>query len=815
VPSVPWGAPATAHAPVGAAARAELPAVAGRTMPTAPASPPSAGPYFDWGLAYIIYGPNDDATHFMGEGAAMVVDDRLGNITVFGGEGTGGLTNWTVNYNVSTGEFFVTVPTPSPTARTNASFAAVPGEDYAVLFGGRTDLAPSRVANDTWIYYFANASWRNVTHGLAPPARESAAFAVNGSGGSALLEGGWNPAYSVNGSTAAVLWNDTWTLNLTSFTWTPVTGGPAPAPAFGAGLLWQNRTDRYELFGGCGLYCYGTLWSYGGRPARWSASNGAGAPSGRAGASWVWDPGDRLAILFGGFDSGTQGPRPLGDGYLYDPSTGSWSTLNAGGGPGPRFDAPNAWAQFPGCVGLNLLGGNIALDGPPQNASVLEPLGAPQPNCFPDLLTGGGGPPPPPCSSTPVPLSVYVYDNYTDGPIPGASVNLDGGCVHRTVVTGPDGYANVTIPTPVRLNVTATADGYRSNELLRSLFLPGSTNFVALGLGPLPTLRVRTYGLDGGGNVRPLDGVTLYQGSTLRLGASDANGYLNVSHLVVPGGAFTLVGTRADFSTATAPVVVPYSGPVFANLTLLAAGNVALEFVDAGDGRLVPNVTATLQGIDPGGALPVELTVGPSGWYNLTPLVAGNYSLASRAPGYLANRTVFFHPWLNATLVVVPLVAEQGATLRVVVRDAVTGLPIRGAQVAVGGHLEQNTTAAGGALFTNVRPPGLYPVDVGATGYRSNESWVRLDYLQVIDPYTVRLTPLPRCPSEGCGPAGITNGTGFAYLPTGGIGTAVLVAAPLALIAAGAGFLAGSRARPARRPAGPRPPRLAPREGER
>ena len=785
----------------------------GGTPPAGASTAAVPAPYYDWGLAYIIYGPGDDATHFMGEGAAMVVDDALGNITTFGGQGSGGLTNWTVNYNVTTGEFFITTPDPSPTARTNASFASVPGRDFAVLFGGLTGLASQRVSNETWVYYFANATWRNVTQGTAPPARESAAFAVNASGGAALLEGGWAPAYRSNNSTATILWNDTWVLNLTTFRWSFVPTAVAPAPAYGAGLLWQNRTDRYELFGGCGVRCSGDLWSFEGTPGHWVRTAGSGTPSPRAGAAWVWDPNDDRAVLFGGFDRANGGARALGDGYLYDPVAGAWSSLGAGGGPGPRYDAPNAWAQFPGCIGLNLLGGDISLIAPPTNASVLEPLGAPQPNCFPDLLSGGGGPPPPPCSSTPVPLSLFVYDNYTERPIGGASVNLDGGCVHRTVQTNAAGFANVTIPTPVKINITASANGYRSNELASMLFRPNTTNYVALGLGPLPTLRVRTYSLDGGGNVRPLGGVTLDQGSTLRLGRSDGLGFFNATALNVPGGRFTLVGSAANYSTATTPVVVPYSGPVFANLTLLAAGDLDLRIVDWTIGVPVPNETVTLSGTDPGGLPPELLVPQPSGWLNLTPLDAGNYTVASAAPGYLTNHTRVFHPWLNITQLVIPLVPETGATIRVVVRDAVSHAPIARAIVQLGDRPSLTTTAVGSALFTDVRPPGYYRVLVEAPGYHLNTSYVHLDYYQVIAPYPVFLTPLPSCPAAGCGPIGTTNGTAFGYLPTDVTALGLLTATPIALVAAGLAFLLVQRGAPARRRTRPEPERRAGDEG--
>ncbi|MFI5415441.1 MAG: kelch repeat-containing protein, partial [Candidatus Lutacidiplasmatales archaeon] len=364
--------------------------------PTAGIARPAATfPVLQWGTAFILYGPGDDAGHFMGQGAAMVVDDHLRNMTTFGGEGSEGLTNWTANYNSTTGYFIVNVTNPTPSARENASFADVPGRDFAVLFGGLTNLTTDASVNDTWVYYFGNQTWRNVTHGIAPPAREAAAFAVNASGNVALLEGGANPDYKVNGSSAAVFWNDTWSLNLTTFTWTQRHPTTAPPPLFGSGMIWQNATNRYELFGGCALGCSSTLWTYGGQPANWSPLRPASGPSARGAAAFAWDGPNNIAVLFGGFDWGSGGvATPLGDGWLYSPRANVWTQLGATGGPFPVYDAPNAWANYPGCEGLTLVGGSISLAAPPGTVSVLEPVGVNSTNCFPNLFLGGGSPPP-------------------------------------------------------------------------------------------------------------------------------------------------------------------------------------------------------------------------------------------------------------------------------------------------------------------------------------------------------------------------------------------------------------------------------------
>ncbi len=777
--------------------------------PFAPAS--STPPTFEWGHAYIFYSPGDDATHFMGEGGAMVVDDHLHNITTFGGEGRGGLINYTVNYNDSTGAFQVAVPAPSPSARTNASFASVPGRDFAVLFGGLTDLRTQATTNDTWVYYFGNQTWQNVTHSRAPPARESAAFAVNASGNVALLEGGWAPDVAFGGSTGAVVWNDTWSLNLTTFDWTEATRVAAPPPMYGSVMIWQNATDRFDLFGGCALSCSGGLWSYGGDPAAWQPVATSGGPSARASPTFVWDAADGLGILYGGFTYGANGVTALQGGYLFDPEGDLWSPLVLGGGPGPRFDAPSAWADFPGCVGLNLIGGNTSLAGPPMNASVLEPTGAPSPNCFPYLISGGG-PPPKPCSVAQSPLDLRVIDNFTGLGVPDATVEVMGGCVARSAMTNQLGYLNLSLPAPDNLSIAASAPGYRLNEVLRP-FLPNTTVELLLPLAPYPSLRLRAWGVNASGDRVPLPGVTVDQGTAIVLGTTGPSGFLNVSHVISAGGNLTLYGARSDYSTGNSTVRVPYSGPFEVNLTLYLAGSLDVRALSSAAGNApIPLAAGTLTDTDPGSGPPLSFTTNGLGWYNVTLLPAGNYTVSASAPGYFPSTVRFDHPWLATTTITVALAPQLGAILDVLVRSAATGDSLGGASVELLGNPTLTTNGAGYANYSNVRPAGLYQVVASASGYISNFSWVRLEYGEVLAPYLVYLRPIALCPGGPACPAEPTGASPppFGYLGGGALTSALLVAAPAALLAAGllyAALLLRGRDRPSR------PTAAAPRPG--
>ena len=793
-PARPPGAPASAHERTLGAPTMHVPTV--RLTPH-----PSAGfPSYDWGTAFFYYLPTDDTTHFLGEGAAMVVDNKLHNMTVFGGEARGGLTNLTVDYNYTNGSFFLNALNPAPSARTNASFADVPGRDFAVLFGGLTNLTTQRSTNDTWIYFYANQTWRNVTHGAAPPDREAAAFAVNGSGATALLEGGVDPAYSTNGSSALVFWNDTWSLNLTTFNWTHLHPRSSPPPLYASGMIWQNATDRYLLFGGCAISCSSSLWSFGGSPGRWTKHSNATGPTGRGGMAFVWDGPQGTAIAFGGFNWGGSGSAtPLGDGWLYSAARDVWGPVTATGGPFPVFDAPNVWGQFAGCVGLVIMGGSITLAGPPQTASVLQPLNSVQPNCFPYLISGSSNPPPPPCAGNHSSLALQVVDAITGAGVPSASVDLEGGCIHQPETTDAHGWLNLTLPAPDLINITAIATGYRPNEV-QHVFAPNATVQVTLPLNPLPSLHVRTWQLGTSGVPTFLGGVQVQEGSLLTLGTTDPAGWLNVSRITAPIGNLTLYGVLANHSRASTIAVVPAVGPFSANLTLDDAGFLDVQVVDASSGTGVTGALGILTNLDPGAPRPVAFTAGAGGWYNVSVLAAANYSVAANFTGYFTNHTRFFHPWIAPQVVVVPLIAKPGATLDAFVRNAATGVPIGGANVSILGFGSNLTLASGWANFTNVKPAGPFEIVAKADGYATNYSWTLLDYGQVADPYVIALQPVSPCPGhatpQGCTTPFGSTGAPFGYL-NGGTGVLyLLVATPAVLLGAALAFGWIGRQRP-------------------
>ena len=146
--------------------------------PTSTLAAKKSGTTYDWSSAYIFYGPPPPPADLqLGEGAGWVTDNARNESVMFGGLGQGGLSNVTwiygYYYNASapetSGEYGgYTNSTTWPSSRTNSSFGAYQAGGVALLFGGLTDLTSQATANDTWLYYFGNDTWVNITRPGGP-----------------------------------------------------------------------------------------------------------------------------------------------------------------------------------------------------------------------------------------------------------------------------------------------------------------------------------------------------------------------------------------------------------------------------------------------------------------------------------------------------------------------------------------------------------------------------------------------------------------------------------------------------------------------
>jgi hypothetical protein len=120
--------------------------------------------------------------------------------------------------------------------------------------------------------------------------------------------------------------------------WTPITTTGAPSARTHHVLAWSGTellVTAGGVAGGGGRYDPAT--------GTWTAIADAGAPSPRSSPHWAWT-GSRLVVWSGGVEGCLIGPRLLGDGGLFDPSTDGWSAApTAGSTPCLQLNAASAW----------------------------------------------------------------------------------------------------------------------------------------------------------------------------------------------------------------------------------------------------------------------------------------------------------------------------------------------------------------------------------------------------------------------------------------------------------------------------------------
>lgn len=790
------------------------------------------GPRYDWSSAFIFYGnPPPPADLQLGEGAGLVTDNARNETLIFGGHGAGGLSNLTfiydyyynASYPLNSSEYaaFTASPT-SPSARTNASFGANQSSGEALLFGGLTNLRSQSTVNDTWLYYFGNDTWRNITQPAAPPPREEAAFAVDQKDGIALVFGGIAPQYTSKGSTGTVIWQDTWEFHFGTGRWTQIVSPSSPTDRFGASMVWDPVTDTFLLVGGCSFTCSMDAWAFSVANSSWAAIAESGTiPLPRASASFAWDPGANQAVLFGGLSYDSNGNAVVySDTYVFLPN-GAWTKFNAAAPgpapiyqPGPMYDASTAWANFPGCDAMWVLGGNPSLTGPPEFVYVIQPTNdSPTFQCW-TFLSQPTGPPtaPPPCSRQSQ-LVVTAQSATTHVGIPNAIVEISGQCLPAIGRTGLDGSVQFTTNTPDNISINVSAPNFHGAQLWYNYTYTNTSanttreliRYVVVTLVPYPELHVQVLAQTGAPFYSVVAGASVVVDNFTVVAVTDRTGWGNDS-AVAQFNQTAIVGAyAANYSTAWKLVFIPYAGVVNTTIILLKAAYLTVAVVDAHNGFPIPGATGVVTRLDPGLPAPFPYTTDALGKF-ARELPLGNYSATASAVGYQTNvsgRPAFL-PWIQNVTLIVRLTPAYGTNESVRLIDARTGSPIADGSVTFGADRPIPTNRAGWANATDLLPPGRIRILGTANGYFPNSTTVVLGYNTVLPPVTLKLEPacLTGCPT-GPGGSGLS---GSPFFPVGGSALAFLLTAPAILVVVGTlyalsiGARSGARRRPHRGP---------------
>ncbi len=222
---------------------------------------------------------------------------------------------------------------PVPAQRCHHTLTEVPSADQAILFGG---FSRTGRFNDSWRFDFDTQAWTQLATSGATPARRCLhATAFLESRGELLMFGG----IAGGGNRAADFFADTHLLDVATGVWSRV-DGEGPSAREGPVMFYSGVTDAAFLWGGKAFDHYPTeLWRFDVDAQTWSQVATSGEqPRGREDPTYFWDESRGRLTIFSGRNDRDQ-PFLLEDGYELDLGTQTWSRIDLGTAPPPRWRA--------------------------------------------------------------------------------------------------------------------------------------------------------------------------------------------------------------------------------------------------------------------------------------------------------------------------------------------------------------------------------------------------------------------------------------------------------------------------------------------
>jgi len=258
-------------------------------------------------------------------GAGMVFDSTNGVSVHFGGSLNymDQLRNDTYIYNLRDRSWTNMHPPRSPTARIVPGMAYDSRDGVTILFGGFDGTA----RDDTWAYNLSKNTWKQMSPPSAPPARFEPAMAYDSENGVVVMYGNVDGALGMN---------DTWTYNYTADTWTQM--HPATVPTTqgsyeGTSLVYDSAAKLMILYLGQDTQ-YGGLnetWTYNVSSNTWTNVTGPVAPPTCSCPHIVYDAALGLTLLYVGIFSTNETET-----WAFNSSANAWKRLFPGANLGRR-----------------------------------------------------------------------------------------------------------------------------------------------------------------------------------------------------------------------------------------------------------------------------------------------------------------------------------------------------------------------------------------------------------------------------------------------------------------------------------------------
>ncbi len=255
---------------------------------------------------------------------------------------------WQYDTNTETWEKMVNDVKPPPRSRGEMAYDSK--SDKVILFSGIvwTGL-PVEVLHDCWAYDTnsnlwndVDSDWQQVTPVVSPGMRCSSPIVYDDESDRMVIFSGWSETDPSNG----VPYNDTWSYDYNSNTWTNRSPVVLPSGRGGHCMAYSKENDVIVMFGGSteaerANWAYmDDTWVYDLNANTWTNMSPISHPSPRIYASMVYDDESDVFVLFGGVTSYVvDGFTTSHETWIYNLTANTWTDVTTGVHPPARYNA--------------------------------------------------------------------------------------------------------------------------------------------------------------------------------------------------------------------------------------------------------------------------------------------------------------------------------------------------------------------------------------------------------------------------------------------------------------------------------------------